>query len=185
MVEIGYQSLVKWTHANADMMSRLPCDDESDVSDTDKMYSIQVATLPVTADELKYEIENDVILTQVKQCLQRGKWPEVTDQLRPYFIRRDEFSIENDIILLGLKMVIPRSLRKRILHELHHQHPGIVKMKAIGRMHVWYPGIDADIETVVKECETCLNVANERPKSVIHPWSWPVKAMDRIHVDFF
>ena len=58
-------------------------------------------------------------------------------------------------------------------------------MKSIARMHVWYPGIDADIETVVKECDACLKVANEMPKSVTHPWSWPVKAMDRVHVDFF
>ena len=83
--QYNYTIMLKPTKTHADAnMSRLLCDDESDVSDVNTIYNIQVATLPVTAEELKYEIENNFILTQVKQCLQSGTWPEVTDQLQTY-----------------------------------------------------------------------------------------------------
>ena len=58
-------------------------------------------------------------------------------------------------------------------------------MKALSRIHVWYPKIDKDIERLVKQCEDCSRVANEPPKSVPHPWDWPTDVMDRIHVDYF
>ena len=58
-------------------------------------------------------------------------------------------------------------------------------MKALSRIHVWYPKIDKDIESLVKQCEDCSRVANEPPKSVPHPWDWPTDVMDRIHVDYF
>ena len=51
-------------------------------------------------------------------------------------------------------------------------------------MHVWFPGIDNKIEEVVKHCSDCLKVAREPSKAITHPWSWPIKPMDRIHLDF-
>ena len=105
--------------------------------------------------------------------------------LQPYYRRRDNFHIEDGVIMLALRVVIPEVVRNRVLKELHRNHPGIVKMKALSRMHAWYPRVDSEIETVVKECQMCPSVANEMPKSVVHPWSWPIKPMDRIPVDFF
>ena len=72
-----------------------------------------------------------------------------------------------------------------ILRELHHEHPGIIRMKALSRIHIWYPNIDGDIESIVKGCVECEKVSNEPAKSIIHPWQWPVKPMDRIHIDYF
>ena len=67
----------------------------------------------------------------------------------------------------------PKSLQQRILKELHNQHPGIVRMKSLSRIHVWYPKIGADIEHMVKSCENCTSVANEPPKSRDHPCGLP------------
>ncbi|CAB4055667.1 unnamed protein product [Lepeophtheirus salmonis] len=43
-------------------------------------------------------------------------------------------------------MVVPSSLRKRILNELYLSHRGIVKMKAISRCISWWPNFDNDIK---------------------------------------
>ena len=98
---------------------------------------------------------------------------------------REELSLEDNIILWGLREIVPRSLRCKVLDELHAQHPGIVRMKALSRIHIWYTGIDKDIENIVKQCDDCSRVANEPPKSVPHPWDWPTEPMDRIHIDYF
>ncbi|XP_062583836.1 uncharacterized protein K02A2.6-like [Saccostrea cucullata] len=54
-------------------------------------------------------------------------------------------------------------------------------MKAIARSHVWWSGIDASIEECAKECKGCMDHRNVAP---IHPWEFPEKPWQRIHVDF-
>ena len=38
----------------------------------------------------------------------------------------------------------------------HEGHLGIVKLKQRYHNLVWWPGIDKDIEALVKECPACL-----------------------------
>ena len=108
---------------------------------------------------------------------------------------------------MGLRVIIPESLRGRILDELHNKHPGISRMKSLARIHAWYPKMNADIEKKVQICEQCEKMSSI-PKSVPphpwdwptspmglahlthgigppHPWDWPTKPMERIHLDFF
>ena len=70
----------------------------------------------------------------------------------------------------GLRVVVPETMKQIILKELHNQHPGIVRMKALARVHVWYPGIDEDIQRMVQNCCDCKKVANNPPKIKNHPW---------------
>ena len=119
-------------HCNADMLSRLPRAIESELPVDNLIYSIQIATLPVTADLIREHTGNDEILTRVITCLREGKWPDnIDDNLQPYYKKRDEILIEDGMLLFG-----PISLKDIILQELHHEHPGIIRMKALSRIHV-------------------------------------------------
>ena len=69
--------------------------------------------------------------------------------------------------------------------ELHVHHPDVYRMKGLSRIHVWYPNIDRDIENTVKSCYECNLNRNKAAKAVIHPWDWPTRPFDRIHIDFF
>ena len=81
-------------------------------------------------------------------------------------------------------MVIPKKLYPTILQELHTAHLGIVRMKAIVRSYVWWPGLDKAIEKRVKTCKSCQTVNNSPPKAPLHQWVWPMHPWKRIHVDF-
>ena len=105
-------------------------------------------------------------------------------EVRPYAVIRDELNLEEDVIMWGGRVVIPLSCKKEMLKELHHNHPGIVRMKGLARMHMWYPGINKDIENVVQNCANCQNASNSPPSSVPHPWDQVTKAMERVHVDY-
>ena len=90
--------------------------------------------------------------------VQQG-WPnQVQNELKPYYIRRNEVTVEANCLLWGRKVIILEKLQHTVLEELHTAHPGVVRMKSIARIHVWWPGIDKKIEEMVKECLSCQSV---------------------------
>ena len=74
--------------------------------------------------------------------------PTTSDvEYKYYYEKRTNLSLQDGIILWRLPVVVPKSLRCKILEDLLHvQHPGIVRMKALRRIHMWYPQIYKEIE---------------------------------------
>ncbi len=104
--------------------------------------------------------------------------------LSPYHVKRLELSVDSGCIFRGSRIIIPLPGRKQILAELHQAHPGICRMKSLARGYVWWPGIDKDLEAVVKNCDTCQSHRRSPPLAPIHPWQWPEVPWSRIHIDF-
>ena len=198
----GYTYDIKYksgqNNANADFLSRLPVNDTNqDIYDNDRdeftafwttegteTNISQIDNVPISNQRLKRATDNDPILSKVKNFVQHG-WP--VEDLGPEFTqfakKRNELTVEEGCLLWGLRVVIPKKLQAAILSELHEQHPGIVRMKSLARMHVYWPNIDADIEQTVHDCKDCHQ--NSDPiKANSNPWVWPNKAGERVHVDF-
>lgn len=45
-----------------------------------------------------------------------------------------------------------------MLEDLHREHTGMTRMKAICRSYFWWPSLDKDIETMVGSCIDCQAV---------------------------
>ncbi|XP_057318279.1 uncharacterized protein K02A2.6-like [Microplitis mediator] len=108
-------------------------------------------------------------------------------QSRPIaFASRTLSKAENNYSQLDKEaVVIPESLRKEVLSEIHGVHLGIVKMKELARSCVWWPKIDTDIENLSKACEWCQEFTSDPAWSMLHVWKYPEGPNDRIHADFF
>lgn len=65
---------------------------------------------------------------------------------------KNELCAIGQVGLRGTRIVIPKSLRTRILKLGHKGHPGIDVLKKNLRSKVWWPGIDKDVE---RKCRTC------------------------------
>ena len=174
-------------HANADALSRLPLSTNEKIGGVcfDSIFNLgQLEALPLTAKQLALATSTDSILSKVLRYTQTG-WPSsVSHELKPYFNCKHELTIEGNCVMWGIRVLVPLKYRSKVLNELHQDHPGISRMKAIARSHVWWPGVDSDIDTLVKSCEPCLSVKPSPPKSPLNPWLWPAKPWVRIHVDF-
>ena len=77
--------------------------------------------------------------------------------------------------------MIPQNLHEDILSDLHVWHPGIVWMKALARMHVWWPNVDEHIGALVKG-RARMSVSTA--KSVKYMDTRPNKLWNRIYMDF-
>ncbi|CAC5368187.1 unnamed protein product [Mytilus coruscus] len=166
----GYQYDVKCKssseNANADGLSRLPlketrCESPFNIFwEEVEIRNVQALNeLPASANNIKRETEKDSTLVKVKHATLYG-WPKYTDisnELKPYFRVKDELSMEEGCLLRGIRVIIPERYRSDVLNELHVNHPGIVRMKGLARMHVWWPNLDTDIEITVRNCTACQN----------------------------
>ena len=133
------------------MLSRLPRSVTSDLPVDNLLYSLQISALPLTTDEIRNQTSKDGTLSKVITYLLDGIWPDVIDDNRQlYYKKRSELSIEDGMLLWGLRVVIPAVLKDIILQVLHHEHPGMLRMKALSRIHVWFPNIDKEIENSAK-----------------------------------
>ena len=57
-------------------------------------------------------------------------------------------------------------------------------MKALSRSLVWWPGLDSDIEKMVKTCTPCQQNQSLPATAPLHPWQWPTRPWSRLHIDY-
>jgi transposase InsO family protein len=178
------------SHSNADALSRLPLADTYEnapmCGDVVLLINHIEDNTTLSVKLIKLWTQKDLTLCKVYKLLCDG-WPgdlDIEQSLQPYAARKDELSIEDGCILWGNRVVIPPNGQKRVLDELHTAHPGVSKMKVLARSYVWWPHIDTDIESVVRECVNCQAVRKPPAEAPLHPWEWPDTPWDRIHIDF-
>jgi len=174
-------------HGNADALSRLPmaCNQPAD-QQTDLFVKNVREDHPVLSKNVKFFTSRDPVLSKVTRFVQSG-WPErpnlVPETVQPFFPHRHEFSLEDGTLMWGIRVVVPEKLKPQVLNQLHETHPGVVRMKSLARQAVWWPGIDKQIEAVVKSCTECCLHQNSPAVAPTHPWAFPEKPWQRLHVD--
>ena len=175
----------------ADCLSRIPIPTktESEEYEYEGMLNY-VNTLnewPIDNNKVREETLKDEELTKIKLFIKKG-WPNKSPkELTSYFTRKEELYIENECILWGYRIVIPRSLRRLMFHEMHEKggHLDISKTKSIARSYAWWPKMDEEIEKQVKSCVACLKSLPDPNRSTTTPWPVEEAPFIRIHMDFF
>ena len=93
-------------------------------------------SIPLTVTDLRKSTEKDPVLSRVVNLVHRG-WPanvsDVPSNSISYYRRQTELSLLDGCLLWGTRVIIPTKLRAQVLEELHHAHPGVVKMKGLAR----------------------------------------------------
>ena len=144
--------------ANADAMSRLPLKTkERKVPIPEEMvFNINKLDEVIERKDLQKATNEDRTLTVIRRHIQEG-WPEdkMEEVWKPYYRKKLELLNYNELVWWGSRIIVPYKLQKAILETLHEGHPGIVRMKSLARSYVWWPSLDLDIESMVKECGGC------------------------------
>ncbi|XP_065199339.1 uncharacterized protein K02A2.6-like isoform X1 [Sycon ciliatum] len=154
---------------------------------TDYIKSVNVDPchdLPLSATDVSKATSADPTLRKVMHHITHG-WPSsVPDSLSSYYRIRDQLSVEQGCITWGLRVVIPLVFRSSLLHELHVDHLGVSRMKAVARSFFWWPHLDQDIVELAANCRLCQQQARAPTKAPIHHWVYPNRPFERVHLDF-
>ena len=131
--QVEYRSSAE--HANADALSRLPCDISLMNEEAEIFFFSGLDELAVDSKDISRHTRRDTVSARVLEYTLVGKLNHVTEEeLKPYFTRRNELTADQGCVLWGMRVIIPPLLRNRLLQELHEEHPSIVAMKAITRI---------------------------------------------------
>ncbi|XP_053238226.1 uncharacterized protein K02A2.6-like, partial [Podarcis raffonei] len=137
---------------HADALSRLPLPETGpDPAPAQEVMSLELLPdRPIQAQEVAHHSKKDRVISRVLDWVWRG-WPSSSPgpEFAGYTTRKHELSAHKGCLLWGSRVVVPQSLRKRVLTALHETHPGVVRMKALARSYVLWPGIDGEIEDPV------------------------------------
>ncbi len=174
-------------HGNADALSRLPVAQPSEEEPEEEHVLMleSIAGSLMTAEQIKHWTSKDPVLSRVREYVLKG-WPDHSDtqELVPYKQRQQELSVQDGCVLWGARVVVPEQGRAGLLEQLHQSHPGMSKMKGLARSYLWWPNLDADIETRVRDCNICQEQRKSPARAPLHPWEWPRQPWRRIHMDY-
>lgn len=176
-------------HGNADAMSRLPLSDQPSSTPSPAEIVCLVEGLheaPVTAAQIQNWTRRDPVMSKVWQLTKQG-WSETCPEdarLKPFWLKRGELALLDGCVLWGSRVIVPESGREQLLLELHAGHQGVARMKSLARSFFWWPGMDAQIEDVARDCDLCQQSRGLPPAAPLHPWSWPSTPWSRIHLDY-
>ncbi|XP_064641926.1 uncharacterized protein K02A2.6-like [Lineus longissimus] len=141
--------------------------------------------------QLRDLTSSDPVLQQLSEYIWRG-WPakqhDLPAPLRQFWSYRDELAMEDGILFKGKQVVIPETLRKNILEQLHDAHQGIEKTRRLARELVYWPNINKDVEDLVSKCSTCQEYRPQDKKEPLIPHEiakgpWMKLALDLFEVN--
>ena len=161
-------------HGNADAMSRLPLQDQPSSTPSPAEIVCLVEGLqeaPVNATQIQSWTRRDPVLSKVWQLTKQG-WNETLPEdarMKPLRMKRGDLSLVNGCVLWGSCVIVPEVGQKQLLAELHAGHQGMAKMKSVARSFFWWPGMDAELEGMARECELCQQSRGLPPVAPLHP----------------
>ena len=121
------------------------------------------------------------------QLTQQG-WPHqrrhVPRLARRYWDFRDELSTDDGMLLKGPRLIIPGELQEEYLSRLHEDHLSANKVQENAKQHMYWTGIDADIEDYTKRCQECIK-RSQVAKEPLQPHDIPEGPWRKLGIDYF
>ena len=145
----------------------------------------------LTIDEILTATNADPELQELKSCINKNLGKKSLPQnLSSYgAIFHELISTSDGLLLRAQNLIVPKSFRDRVAELAHIGHQGVVKTKRLIRSRLWYPGIDAQIETIVKDCRKdaggCQATDFKRNFEPLRPTELPKGPWQDVSADFF
>ena len=123
-------------------------------------------------------------MKQLMQALADGSYTDkalVAYQSREI---KEALYVSEGVVYRGSRVVIPVSLRKKIVTLSHKGHQGLSKTKRLIREFCWFPGVDRMVEESLRGCIPCMAVNKENTAPPIRPHEFPKGPWQVLEMDF-
>ena len=146
-----------------------------------------IAFMKPWIEKMKDSMQRDSILVTVYQLTQQG-WPHqrrhIPHLARRYWDFRDKLSTDDGMLLKGPRLIIPGELQEEYLSRLHEGHLSASKVQENAKQHMYWTGINADIEDYTKQCQECIK-RSQVAKEPLQPHDIPEGPWRKLGIDYF
>ena len=158
----------------------------SEVDIIDSIVSSIDSIEAITFDKVKEEVQKDQELMKLVDAISNlSELDNFPDYLSKYSKLRDSLSVVDGVPMYGRRLIIPSTLRQRVLECLHSAHQCPMKMNDRAKHSVYWPGITSDIENVRRACVYCNRNAPTQPMMPPLPLASPDFPYQMIVADYF
>ena len=176
----------------ADTLSRVPPTpvEEDGIQLPIVAVNLITSNIPVSSTEIELiheETSKDPTLTLLRHYIHMG-WPidhrMLPQELHTFWNYREDLSMDNRLITKGARLLIPSTLRRKVLEQIHDGLLGIDKCMLKARDSVFWPGISNDIRETVGKCGIC-QASSRAAKPVGNVSDVPPHAWHTLGTDLF
>ena len=182
------------TNLAADAASRYPAPDTdlSTLTASDKTELLIAAAISRETEEITAiswsqliaETQKDPILMVLLTAVAEGFSKEYPT-LAEYAKYKDYFYICDGVVMYQDRVVVPSSLRRKVLENLHSAHQGVSSMQLRAQSIVFWPGMTADIQSTRARCTECNRNAPSQAPLPSEPAVPPSTPFEQVFGDFF
>nr|XP_055041695.1 uncharacterized protein K02A2.6-like [Misgurnus anguillicaudatus] len=175
----------------ADCLSRLP------LPHSDAGQGEELGLIAEISKDISRAIPMKELLDECNSCPELSKlhsqiiqgWPKTLKQMDPtitaYFPIRHELAVDDKYIMRGQRLVVPVTLRSKLIHLAHEGHQGVVRTKQRLRELYWWPRMDYEVHSMIaacSACQSCDKTARTCP-APLQPVDFPDGPFQKVAID--
>ncbi|RUS74671.1 hypothetical protein EGW08_017577 [Elysia chlorotica] len=142
----------------------------------------------VTWDNVRLATASDPIMIALSKTIEDG-FPDdrthLPPEIREFYQFRENLSTFDGVILYHDRVVVPPSLRDKILQTLHSAHQGVSQMLSRAETSFFWPGMTPAITETRARCSSCNRMAPSQPSAPPTPPVSPAFPFQCIVADYF
>ncbi|XP_064637067.1 uncharacterized protein K02A2.6-like [Lineus longissimus] len=190
---LAYDIDIKWMEGRkmvlADTLSRAFLKEKGGQGMFETVNALGYLTVPPDkVSEIRSETDNDEALNVLKATIQKG-WPEDKSALPtsavPYFDIRDELAVTDGLIFRGERLVVPKTLRKKMKDYIHIGHTGVEACLRRARERMYWPSMNQELKEWIIRCETCREFKISHPDETLQSHDVPSRVLEKVGTDLF
>ena len=148
----------------------------------------QLLAQEAQVNEYHVATDSDETLQAVKIIIKKG-WPDEKSRLppvtAPYYHLRDELLTQDGLIFRGDRLIVPKSLRRQTIKELHASHQGVEATLRRARETLYWPNMKNEIKDHISRCDVCLWFVPKQPKETLISHAIPNRLWVKVATDLF
>lgn len=157
---------------------------DTDSSLNEVVHSVNMSDSRIL--EFQTETEKDAVLKELITKVQDG-WPnskqKVPDSLSFYWNKKNDIWFENGLLFYNHRIIVPMSLRHKMVTQLHQAHFGITKTVARAKSILYWPNMFQSIESEILRCRICERYRSSNTKEMLIPHEIPDLPFQKIGAD--
>ena len=153
-----------------------------------QIISEKIQSILSTTSELKQAAMTDNEYQDLYKTVNEG-FPQnkndLPSYLKAYWNIRFRLSVEQPFINFEERIIIPKSIRGKVLDNLHAAHQGVSNMLSRANLSIYWPGMESDIHNKRFSCHHCNERAPSQPKEPYCESPGPSYPFQQICIDLF